>query len=89
MNRVAEKAPLPEHHPLLPERRALPDWSFPPWLRTFAQVNLEMHAVKAVLFRNGDLAAASGHVGLLGAFVVLMLKLSTLTMRRSSEEQLS
>ena len=68
-----------------PSGALYPIQSFPPWLRAFARVNPEMHAVaalKAVLFRSGDLAAASGHVAFLFCFMVVMLTLSTLTMKR-------
>jgi ABC-2 type transport system permease protein len=60
--------------------------SFPPWLRAFAQVDPEMHAVaalKALLFRGGDIAAAGGHVVWLAGFTALMLLLSTLTLKRT------
>jgi ABC-2 type transport system permease protein len=60
--------------------------SFPPWLRAFAQVDPETHAVaalKAVLFRNGDLGAAGEHVAWLAMFTGVMLLLSTLTMKRT------
>lgn len=60
--------------------------SFPPWLRAFARVNPETHAVaalKAILFRGGDLAAAGAHVAFLAAFAAVMLTLSTLTLKRT------
>ncbi|HEX7671214.1 MAG TPA: ABC transporter permease, partial [Polyangiaceae bacterium] len=69
-----------------PSGALYPIQSFPPWLRAFARVNPEMHAVaalKAVLFRGGDLAAASAHVGFLAVFTVVMLLLSTVTMKRT------
>lgn len=59
--------------------------SFPPWLRAFAQVDPETHAVaalKAILFRGGDLAAAGQHVAWLAAFAAAMLLVSTLTFKR-------
>jgi ABC-2 type transport system permease protein len=69
-----------------PSGALYPIQSFPPWLRAFARVNPEMHAVaalKAVLFRGGDLAAASAHVGFLAVFTAVMLLLSTVTMKRT------
>jgi ABC-2 type transport system permease protein len=60
--------------------------SFPVWLKAFAKVNPEMHAVaalKTVLFRGGDLGAANGHVFFLLMFAALMLSVSTLTMKRT------
>ncbi|HEY6460948.1 MAG TPA: ABC transporter permease [Polyangiaceae bacterium] len=60
--------------------------SFPPWLRGFAQVDPETHAVaalKAILFRGGDISAAGRHVGFLAIFTVAMLVLSTATMKRT------
>jgi ABC-2 type transport system permease protein len=60
--------------------------SFPPWLKAFALVNPETHAVaalKAILFRGGDVAAAGQHVAFLAVFTAAMLLLSTLTMKRT------
>jgi len=60
--------------------------SFPGWLRAFAQVDPETHAVaalKAILFRGGDLSAAGRHVAFLGLFTLAMLVSSTLTMKRT------
>ena len=60
--------------------------SFPGWLRAFAQVDPETHAVaalKAILFRGGDISAAGHHVAFLAAFTGAMLILSTLTMKRT------
>lgn len=60
--------------------------SFPRWLRTFAEVDPETHAVaalKAILFRDGDISAASRHVAFLALFTAAMLFLSTLTMKRT------
>lgn len=60
--------------------------SFPPWLRAFAQVDPEMHAVaalKAILFRGGDLAAAGAHVAWLAVFTLIMLAVSTMAMKRT------
>ncbi len=60
--------------------------SFPGWLRTFAQVDPETHAVaalKAILFRGGDISAASQHVAFLAMFTGAMLFLSTMTMKRT------
>lgn len=60
--------------------------SFPPWLRAFARVDPETHAVaalKAILFRGGDLSAAGAHVGYLAAFAAAMLLVSTFTLKRT------
>lgn len=60
--------------------------SFPPWLRAFAKVDPETHAVaalKAILFRGGDLAAAGAHVGFLAVFAAVMLGLAMVTMKRT------
>ncbi len=60
--------------------------SFPGWLRAFARIDPETHAVaalKAILFRGGDLAAASHHVLWLAGFTALMLAISTLSMKRT------
>jgi ABC-2 type transport system permease protein len=60
--------------------------SFPPWLRAFAKLDPETHAVaalKAILFRGGDLAAAGTHVGFLAVFAAAMLGLAMVTMKRT------
>ncbi len=60
--------------------------SFPPWLRAFARIDPETHAVaalKAILFRGGDLAAAGQHVAFLAVFTAAMVLISTLTMKRT------
>ena len=67
-----------------PSGALYPIQSFPPWLRTFAVVNPETYAVtalKAVLFRGGDLAAAMHSLVFLLVFSGLMLCVSTLTLR--------
>lgn len=69
-----------------PSGALYPVQSFPVWLRAFARVNPETHAVaalKAVLFRGGDLAAATEHVAFLLAFTAVMLLISTLTLKRT------
>jgi ABC-2 type transport system permease protein len=69
-----------------PSGALYPVQSFPGWLRAFARVNPEMHAVaalKAILFRGGDLAAASRHVVFLAGFCAVMLLLSTATTKRT------
>jgi ABC-type multidrug transport system permease subunit len=51
----------------------------------FARVNPETHAIaalKAILFRGGDLGAAWHHVLFLIVFTAAMLLLSTVTMKR-------
>jgi ABC-2 type transport system permease protein len=60
--------------------------SFPPWLRAFAWIDPETHAVaalKSILFRGGDLAAAGTHVAWLAVFTAVMLLISTMTMKRT------
>lgn len=60
--------------------------SFPPWLRAFARFDPETHAVaalKAILFRAGDLSAAAAHIAYLAAFAGVMLVLSTFTLKRT------
>lgn len=69
-----------------PSGALYPIQSFPPWLRAFAHVNPETHAIaalKAVLFRGGDLVAASRHVAFLLAFAAVMLLVSTLVTKRT------
>lgn len=69
-----------------PSGALYPVHSFPGWLRAFARVNPETHAVaalKAILFRGGDLRAASAHVLFLVGFTSAMLLVSTLTMKRT------
>ena len=63
-----------------PSGALYPIQSFPAWLRAFAHVNPETHAVaalKAVLFRGGDLGAASQHVAFLVGFTALMASRQT------------
>ncbi len=60
--------------------------SFPSWLRAFAKIDPETHAVaalKAILFRGGDLAAAGQHVAFLAVFTAATLLISTVTMKRT------
>jgi ABC-2 type transport system permease protein len=69
-----------------PSGALYPIQSFPAWLREFARVNPETHAIaalKAVLFRGGDLAAAGRHVTFLLGFTALMLVISTATTKRT------
>ncbi|HSQ66043.1 MAG TPA: ABC transporter permease [Polyangiaceae bacterium] len=69
-----------------PSGALYPIESFPVWLRAFAHVNPEMHAVaalKAVLFRGGDIEAATRHVLFLAGFCAVMLLVSTLTTKRT------
>lgn len=69
-----------------PSGALYPIESFPGWLRAFAHVNPEMHAVaalKAVLFRGGDIEAATRHVLFLAGFCAVMLLVSTLTTKRT------
>ncbi len=60
--------------------------SFPRWLRMIAMVDPETHAVaalKAILFRNGDLAVAGTHVVFLAVFAVLMTALAVSSLKRT------
>jgi ABC-2 type transport system permease protein len=60
--------------------------SFPPWLRAFARFDPETHAVaalKAILFRGGDLGAAGAHIAYLAVFAAAMISLSTFTLKRT------
>lgn len=69
-----------------PSGALYPVASFPPWLRAIARFDPETHAVaalKAILFRGGDLAAAGGHVAWLAAFTAVMLLISTVTFKRT------
>ncbi len=69
-----------------PSGALYPIASFPPWLRAFAKIDPETHAVaalKAILFRGGDLSAAAGHVGFLAVFAALMLGLAMVMMKRT------
>jgi ABC-2 type transport system permease protein len=69
-----------------PSGALYPLQSFPGWLRAFARFDPETHAVaalKAILFRGGDLAAAGWHVLWLSIFAAAMLFLSTLTLKRT------
>lgn len=69
-----------------PSGALYPVESFPRWLRAFAQVNPEMHAVaalKAVLFREGDVTAALPHVLFLGGFAIVMMVIAAATLKRT------
>jgi ABC-type multidrug transport system permease subunit len=80
---VAGPAEQHHHHGRLPSGALS---SFPTWLRAFARVDPETHAVaalKAILFRGGDLAAAGTHVGFLALFAAVMLGLAMMTMKRT------
>ncbi len=69
-----------------PSGAVYPPASFPTWLRAFAHVDPETHAVaalKAILFRGGDLAAAGQHVAFLAVFAAAMLLVSTATFKRA------
>jgi len=69
-----------------PSGALYPIASFPPWLRAVAVVDPESHAIaalKAILFRNGDLAAAAEHVGFLAVFAVVMVALATVSLKRT------
>ncbi|MHB8417901.1 MAG: ABC transporter permease [Myxococcales bacterium] len=60
--------------------------SFPAWLRAFAKIDPETHAVaalKAILFRGGDIAAAGQHVAFLAVFTAAMLLISTMSLKRT------
>jgi ABC-2 type transport system permease protein len=69
-----------------PSGAVYPIASFPPWLRAFARFDPETHAVaalKAILFRGGDVSAAGPHVAFLAVFAAAMLLLSTLRLKRT------
>lgn len=69
-----------------PSGALYPPASFPPWLRVFSRIDPETHAVaalKAILFRAGDLSAAGQHVAWLAVFAAAMLLLSTFTLKRT------
>jgi ABC-2 type transport system permease protein len=69
-----------------PSGALYPVQSFPTWLRAFAVIDPETHAVaavKALLFRGGDTAAASGHLAFLAAFTASMLVASTAALKRT------
>ena len=60
--------------------------SFPPWLRAIAMADPETHAVaalKAILFRNGDLAAATQHVAFLAVFALVMTFVAVTSLKRT------
>jgi ABC-type multidrug transport system permease subunit len=68
-----------------PSGALYPIASFPPWLRAVAVVNPETHAIaaiKAILFRSGDLGAAGAHVAFLAAFAAAMTALAVGTLKR-------
>jgi ABC-type multidrug transport system permease subunit len=68
-----------------PSGALYPIASFPPWLRAFAVIDPETHSVaalKAILFRNGQLAAASQHLLFLAAFAAAMMLLAVATLKR-------
>jgi ABC-2 type transport system permease protein len=69
-----------------PSGALYPVASFPAWLRAVAAVDPETHAIaalKAILFRGGDLAAAGQHVMFLSAFAVVMTAVAVSTLKRT------
>ncbi len=69
-----------------PSGALYPIQSFPSWLRAFAMVDPETHAVaalKAILFRSGDLVAAGHHLIFLALFAVAMTILAAATLKRT------
>lgn len=69
-----------------PSGALYPIESFPGWLRAFAHVNPETHAVSALrslLFRGGDLGAAFPHLLYLAGFTGVMLVTAVLTLKRT------
>lgn len=69
-----------------PSGALYPVQSFPAWLRAFATIDPETHAVaalKSLLFRSGDVAAASSHLLYLACFTAVMLLASTLSLKRT------
>ena len=68
-----------------PSGALYPVASFPGWLRALAEVDPETHsiaALKAVLFRSGDLAAAGMDLLFLCGFAVVMGAVAVLTLNR-------
>ncbi|HSN32548.1 MAG TPA: ABC transporter permease, partial [Ideonella sp.] len=68
-----------------PSGALYPIASFPAWLRAFSAVDPETHAVaalKAILFRNGDLGAVTAHVAFLALFAAGMAGLAAATLKR-------
>ncbi len=69
----------------VPSGALYPVASFPGWLRAFSEADPETHAVaalKAILFRHGDLAAATHHIVFLALFAVGMAALAIVTLKR-------
>jgi ABC-2 type transport system permease protein len=69
-----------------PSGAIYPVESFPLWLRKFALVNPETHAVsalKSILFKGADFRAIAGDVTFLTAFMVLMLILASVSFKRT------
>jgi ABC-2 type transport system permease protein len=69
-----------------PSGAVYPIASFPGWLRAFAKVNPEAYAVdalKAVLFKNADLAYIAGDVVFLSAFTGVMMTLAIVAFKRT------
>lgn len=69
-----------------PSGALYPIQSFPGWLRAFAAVDPETHAVaalKSLLFRGGNIVAATAHLAFLALFTAAMLLASTATLKRT------
>lgn len=69
-----------------PSGAIYPVESFPRWLRRFALINPETHAVsalKSILFKGADFRAISGDATFLAVFMVIMLVLASVSFKRT------
>ncbi len=69
-----------------PSGAIYPVESFPRWLRDFAKYNPETHAVhalKAILFKGADFAAARNDLAFLAVFTAIMLVLASMSFKRT------
>lgn len=69
-----------------PSGAIYPVESFPSWLRSFARLNPETHAVsalKSILFKGADFAAARDDLAFLAVFTALMLLLASISFKRT------
>ena len=69
-----------------PSGALYPIASFPSWLRAFSVVDPETHAIaalKAILFRSGDLGAAAQHIVFLALFALATTTLAAFTLKRT------
>ena len=69
-----------------PSGAIYPVESFPLWLRRFAVINPETHAVsalKSILFKGADFRAISSDATFLAVFMVMMLFLASVSFKRT------